>query len=381
MWSVPLFDVNCDEQEIEAAVGVLRSGWLSMGDRVAEFERRFAAFIGVRHAVAVNSCTAALHLAALAVGVGPDAEVICPSLTFVAGPNSILYAGGRPVFADIESPLSPVISAQDVARRITPRTRAIQVMHYAGTPCDMDAILEVAGTAGLPVIEDCAHAPGALAGGRRCGALGTVGCFSFFPNKNMTTAEGGMVTTDDDALAEKIRLLRGHGLTAPTIQRHHGKSLGYDVVALGFNYRLDELRAAIGIAQLAKLEQANEARACIAGWYRRRLELLRGIDIVPGTAHPGSVNHILPVLLPEGCDRDAVRARLHGRGIQTSVHYPPAHLTAYYREALGTGPGLLPVTEAFAARALTLPLFPAMTEETVALVVRELASVLDDAVP
>ncbi len=365
MWKVPLFDTDLGDAECAAAEDAIRSGWLTMGDRVRAFEESFAAFIGVRHAVAVSSCTAALHIANRALGIGPGDEVICPSLTFVASPNTIMLAGARPVFADIAAFDDFGLSPEDVERRVTPRTRAIHVLHYAGAPCGMDGIMAVAGRHGLRVIEDCAHAPGASHEGRPVGTIGDFGCFSFFSNKNMTTGEGGMLTTGDEALAEKARLMRSHGMTTLTLDRHLGRAHSYDVIEEGFNYRFDEMRAAIGLAQLDKLPEANRRRRDIFRLYRQRLAAVPGLAVAYPEDDTGCVHHILPVLLPGGVGRDLFMDAMKARGVQTSIHYPPSHLFDFYRRNFGHGEGDLPVTEAAMEREITLPLYPAMTEEDV----------------
>ena len=262
-WRVPLMDVSLGPEEIDAVRAVLESGWLSMGPRTKEFEEAWARFLGVPHALAVANGTAALHLACAALGLGPGDEVLCPALTFVATANAILYTGARPVFVDIGGPDDLNLSVADAARKVTSRTRAIMVMHYAGYPCDLDGIRSLAMEHRLKIIEDAAHAPGGTyqgAGGAgRLGTFGAAGCFSFFANKNLTTGEGGMVATRDPEVAARVRLARSHGMSSMTWDRHRGHSLSYDVTALGYNYRLDEMRAALGLVQLAKLPAANSA--------------------------------------------------------------------------------------------------------------------------
>lgn len=368
-WKIPLFELELGEEEITAVDGVLRSRWLTMGERIQEFEQAFADFLGAKHAIAVSNCTAALHLANLALGIGPDDEVIVPSLTFVATANSIRYVGARPVFADVVSETDWTISPTDIERRITSRTRAIAVVHYAGYPCDMAAIADIAARRGLAIIEDCAHSPGARLDGRALGTWGHVGCFSFFSNKNMTTGEGGMIVTDHDDLAAKLRGLRSHGMTTMTLDRHKGHAFTYDVVALGFNYRMTEIHAAIGLQQLKRLPAWNERRAECVGWYRDSLAGDREIT-VPFRSYRGtSAFHIMPVLLPARSNRQAVMEALRADGIQTSIHYRPIHtFTAYAGEPVA-GLGL---TESIGARALTLPLYPSMVEEQVRTVVQAL---------
>ncbi|HEY6071919.1 MAG TPA: DegT/DnrJ/EryC1/StrS family aminotransferase, partial [Anaerolineales bacterium] len=252
-WRVPLADIDFDEEEAQAAADVVRSRWLSMGAVTQQFEEEFAAFIGSKYTLAVTNATAALHLACLSAGLGPGDEVIVPSLTFVATANAIRYTGAVPVFADVESLDWLTISPASIEACITGKTRAIMVMHYAGFACNMPAIMEIARRHGLVVLEDSAHAIGSRLEGRGLGTWGAVGCYSFFSNKNMTTGEGGMLATDDPALAERLRLLRSHGMTTLSWDRHQGHASAYDVVDLGYNYRIDEIRSAIGRVQLRKL--------------------------------------------------------------------------------------------------------------------------------
>ena len=364
VWAVPLSDIAVDEEIEDAVVAAVRSGWWSMGPRVAELERDFAAFCGARTAVAVTNCTGALHLALLAVGCGPGDEVIVPSLNFVAAANTIAHTGATPVFCDIEDTCRLTVDPDDVEAAISPATRAIVVMHYGGHPCRMGAILDVAARHGLAVIEDAAHAPGARWRGRMCGTIGDVGCFSFFSNKNLPTGEGGMVVTNDDALGERIRLLRSHGMTALTWDRHRGHAHSYDVVAPGFNYRLDEVRAAIGLVQLRRLEERNAARGRIVARYRAELDGAGGIRMpFPTDGDVSPAHHLAVVLLPAALAREDFRASLAARRIQTSVHYPPIHQFSSYRTHGAIRP--LPATDAVANHLVTLPLFPHMRDADV----------------
>jgi dTDP-4-amino-4,6-dideoxygalactose transaminase len=383
LWNVPLADIDIDDDEIRAVTDVLRTKWLSMGPVTAEFEHHFAALVGVKHAVAVTNCTAALHLAHLALGAGPGDTVICPSLTFVATANAIRYTGATPVFADVTSVANCNIAPASIAAQIDARTKGICVVHYGGYPCDMAPILALARRHGLYVVEDVAHAPGAgcwlpgpdqgQAGGaarvfRPCGAMGDIGCFSFFANKNLTTGEGGMLTTNDDTLAERLHLLRSHGMTSLTWDRERGHSFSYDVTASGFNYRLDEMRAALGLVQLRKLAANNQRRAEAVNRYRERLAALPDI-LVPFAQYEGGVAsyHLLPIVLPREEQRPGLTAFLKARGIQTSMHYPPIHQFTYYR-AGSSGAGL-PVTEQLGRRLVTLPLYPHMRPQHIDAVV------------
>jgi dTDP-4-amino-4,6-dideoxygalactose transaminase len=373
---VPLADILVDS-ELRAAVDeVVSSGWWSMGPKVLEFEQAFAEFCDVRHALAVANGTAALHLALLAAGCGPGDEVILPSLNFVAAANAIAHTGATPVFCDISGPDDLNLDPADLEAAIGSRTKAVLVLHYGGFPCDMQAVRELAEQRGLIVIEDAAHAPGATWRGRPCGGLGLVGCFSFFSNKNLPVGEGGMIVTDDDALAERVRLLRSHGMTTLTWERHRGHASSYDVVAQGFNYRLDELRAAMGLVQLRRLPDENARRGTISARYRERLDGVNGITMPFGELEEGttSAHHLAVALLPEG-RRDDVRAALSERRIQTSVHYPPIHLFTHYTELGSRRP--LPRTEAVAARVVTLPLYAHMRDEQTELVIEGVLEAID----
>jgi dTDP-4-amino-4,6-dideoxygalactose transaminase len=379
---VPLADIDLGDDEIQAVTEVLRAKWLSMGPVTAEFEHHFAALVGVKHALAVTNCTAALHLAHLALGAGPGDTVICPSLTFVATANAIRYTGATPVFADVTSVEHCNVSPESIAAHIDATTKGICVVHYGGYPCEMDRILALARRHGLYVVEDVAHAPGAgcwvtvpapgPAGQgervfRQCGTMGDIGCFSFFANKNLTTGEGGMLTTNDDALAERLKLLRSHGMTSLTWDRDRGHSFSYDVMASGFNYRMDEMRAALGLVQLRKLAANNQRRAEAVHRYREQLAALEDI-VVPFAQYEGvAAYHLLPIVLPAEAQRPGLTEFLKARGIQTSMHYPPIHQFTYYRSC--TASAVLPVTEQLGRRLVTLPLYPHMRPQHIDAVV------------
>lgn len=252
-WKIPLADIDFGAEEQEAVLSVLNSRWLTMGGVTREFEQAFEEYLGVKHALAVANGTAALHMACLVADLQPGDEVIVPALTFVATANAVRYTGATPVFADIVSLDDLDLSPDQVELLITPRTKAVIVMHYGGYPCDMPAFKRIAEKNHLKIIEDDAHAVGSSFEGRAMGTWGDIGCYSFFSNKNMTTGEGGMVVTNDDAIFERLSRLRSHGMTTLTWDRHRGHAWSYDVVDLGYNYRIDEIRAAIGLAQLRKL--------------------------------------------------------------------------------------------------------------------------------
>ncbi len=380
MWKIPLFDIFFNNAEKKAVQEVLHSGWLTMGEVTKRFEQKFADFIGSKHAVAVSSCTAALHLANLSLEIGSGDEVICPSLTFVAGANSILYADAIPIFADITGMDNFCISPKEIELKITAKTKAIQVMHYAGFPCDMDAIKQIADTHHLSIIEDCAHAPGADYKGRKCGTIGDIGCFSFFSNKNMTTGEGGMLTTDNDLIAKKVRMMRSHGMTTVTLDRHKGHAFSYDVLKQGFNYRIDEIRSAIGIAQLEKLPANNRRRHELKQRYIDRLIDSPMLTIPFNGLHEApdetSVDHIFPILLNTGIDRHRFMTYLKKCGIQSSIHYPPTHKFSYFKNRWGNNHSL-PMTEQVAKREVTLPLFPSLENKDIDYITQSILSYED----
>ena len=374
MWKIPLADLSFGPEEEEAVREVVASGWLTMGDRTALFEQRLGEALGGR-VLAVTNGTAALHLAYAAVGVGPGDEVICPSLTFVATANAALTCGATVVLADIVGPSDLGIDPADVEAKITPRTKAIGVVHYAGYPCDMDALLDVARRHGIAIVEDVAHAPLATYKGRALGTLGDVGAMSFFSNKNMTTGEGGAVIASGDVY-DRMKLMRSHGMTTLTLDRHRGHAFSYDVVYPGFNYRMDELRSALGLVQLGRLREGNELRRARTRTYHATLHGVPGLGLPYADFEAKGVGvsacHILPVLLPEGTDRERVMGQMKALGVQTSVHYPPIHRFTHHGASDLVRKEGLAKTDAVAARELTLPLYPRMTEADVSLVCESL---------
>jgi dTDP-4-amino-4,6-dideoxygalactose transaminase len=377
-WIVPLADLDFGPEEDQAVLDVLHSKWLTMGAVTQAFEAEFAAYHNAKHAIAVSNATQALHLACLSLGIGPGDEVIVPSLTFVATANAVLYTGAEIRFADVCGLDDLTIDPDEIERLITPKTKAVIAMHYAGFPADLPAILRIAQQHGLAVIEDAAHAPGAWLEGRALGTWGDVGCFSFFSNKNLSTGEGGMLLTDRDDLAEKLRLLRSHGMTSLTWDRHNGHASTYDVVALGYNDRIDEIRSALGRVQLRKLEANNAKRRALTCRYWLALEHTplslpfqkqfagRYDPAFPKTYLPA--HHLMPVLLPQGADRAEFVNRLKEKGIQTSLHYPAMHQFTYFKERFGEIH--LPVTEEVTSREVTLPLYALMTAEMIESVVK-----------
>ena len=359
---IPLFDVQLEQAHLDAVTDTLRSGWLTMGPRTQEFEQVFAEHLGCEHAIALANCTAALHLAYLAAGVGPGDEVIVPPITFVATAAAARYCGAEPVFADVKGTHDLGIDPADVERRVTERTKAVCAVHYGGYAADLGALRNLCDDAGIALIEDSAHSPSATPVGddRKLGTHGLAGCFSFFSNKVLSCGEGGLLATNDDEVAAQVRSLRSHAMTSGTWDRHRGHSHGYDVLGLGYNYRMDEPRAALLTARLTGLEDDIAARRRLVHRYREQLAGLPGVTI-PYEDDEVDVSscYVMPVIIEDHELRDPLRAfMLDERQVQTSVLYPALHeLTAYADRA-----SELPRSE-FAGRAeLTLPLFPTLSE-------------------
>jgi dTDP-4-amino-4,6-dideoxygalactose transaminase len=350
-------------EEKRAVCEVIDSNWLSMGERVDAFEKAFAKAHGAEAAAAVNSCTAGLHLVLVALGLGPGDEILVPSLTFVATVNAIQYTGATPVFVEIQGLELPHISIDDAKKKCSERTKAVIVMHYGGYIVDCASWREFADEHNLFLIEDAAHACG-MGRGARCSDASV---FSFFANKNMTTAEGGMVLAGDQLILKRIRQLRSHGMTSNTLDRHQGHAFSYDVTMLGYNYRLDELRASLGIAQLKHLPNWITRRAELTNYYRDCLSELMPAVVIPFDRGHETTAHLMPILLPEKSDRLAIMRELRGEGIQTSVHYPPVHRFSLYSERFSGQK--LPKTEEFCERELTLPLHPVLRKRDVKKVV------------
>ena len=356
MSMLPLAAPTFDEAEVEAVAEVVRSAWLTMGPRTAQFEEAFAELCGVKHAVMVSSCTAALHLAFAALDIGPGDEVIVPSLTFVATANAVAYTGATPVFADILSMERPVLDPEAVRALIGPRTKAICAMHYGGWMGEIAALRALADQHGLALVEDAAHAPGAFSAAGRAGAIGDISCFSFFSNKNLVTGEGGMITSDDDEAVRRMRLMRAHGMTATSWDRQRGHASGYDVIERGYNYRPSELEAALGLVQLGKLEQMTADRRRVVAMYRAALAERDDLIIPFAGEDDGSACHIMPIVTASPTVRDHLRERAALDQVQTSVHYSPVHLFTIFAPQEP-----LELTERYAMCELTVPLFPAMT--------------------
>jgi perosamine synthetase len=351
-----------DEEDIAAVVEVLRSDWLTTGPVVDEFERALAAHTGATHAVAVSSGTAALHCIMQALDIGPGDEVIVPAMTFAASANCVVYQRGMPVFADVD-PDTLLIDPADVEAKITSQTRAIVAVDYAGQPCDYDALREIATRRGLALVADACHSLGGSYHGRPTGSLADLSAFSFHPVKHITTGEGGAITTSNPALADRMRIFRNHGITSDHRQREQQGSWFYEMTDLGYNYRVTDFQCALGIRQLTKLK----------GWIVRRQEIARRYDeafaglpgISPLSVRDGADHaYHLYVIRVDG-DRTHAFQALRSAGLGVNVHYIPVHLHPFYRDRLGTRPGLCPVAEAAYEQIISLPMFPRMSDRDV----------------
>ncbi|HEY7831470.1 MAG TPA: DegT/DnrJ/EryC1/StrS family aminotransferase [Solirubrobacteraceae bacterium] len=361
-WRVPLTDIAVTEEDVEAVLECLREGWLTMGPRTRTFEQELARRIGTPHAVTVSSGTAALHLACQAAGLGPGDEMIVPAFTFVASASAARFVGAEPVLCDVLGPHDLNIDVEDVARRITPRTRAVMAVHFCGYAADVLALRELCDEHELILIEDCAEAIGARVeeSGRQVGTVGELGAFSFFSKNQLCVGEGGMVSTADEELAERVRLLRSHALTSGTWDRHRGHDPVYDIVDIGFNFRIDEPRAALGLSRMQRLDADIEARRTVVRAYRERLAEVPGLEMPwDDQAVELSTHFAVPVLLSDREARDRFREDLKAGGVQTTW-YPALHTFSEYRQS--APPEGLPRSLEVAERHCMLPLSATMNE-------------------
>ncbi len=362
---LPFSRPSIGSAEIEEVVRCLKSGWITTGPLCQAFEEKFRELTGSTHAVSLSSATAGMHLVLLALGIGEGDEVVTPSMTFASTVNMIMMLGARPVFVDVRYDTLN-LDADLLEGKITPRTRAVIPVHFAGAPADMDRILEVAGRHGIPVIEDAAHAVGTYCRGTHAGGFGHTAIFSFHPIKNITCGEGGMITHSDEEMEKKLRLLRFHGIERDAWKRYgKGGNPEYDIRRPGFKYNLTDMQAALGLAQLSRLEEINRRRAEIAGLYLEGLKGVAGIEL-PGVPEYGHVHawHLFIVKVT-AMGRGAFMAALSRYNIGFGLHFPACHLLSHVRERFGTGAGTLPKTERAAERIISLPLFPDMSNEDV----------------
>ena len=355
--------MNFDEREAKAAYDTIKSGWISTGPKNAELEQMFLDMWKVKYAVSMSNCTDALHVCCMVCGFGPGDEVICPSLTFAASCNCIRYVGATPVFADIVGPDHINIDPIDIERKITPKTKGIVVVHMAGFPAKMDEIMAIAKKYNLKVVEDACHGPLSEYKGQKLGTIGDCAAFSFFSNKNISTGEGGMFITNNEEMAQKARLIRSHGMSTMSYQRASGHATEYDITCLGYNFRMDDIRAAIAIEQLKKLPGDLNTRLHVRQHYEECLSKVEGIAIPFVDNKEFVSNYIFPTVLISSTKerRNKIREYIHEAGIQTSVHYPAAHRFSTYKELRAE----LPQTEYVTDNEITLPMYAALTDEQI----------------
>lgn len=369
MWKVQLFELDYEEEELNALKEVFDSKWITMGEKTRLFEYKFSEFLGSGvKSSAVSSGTAALHLALLALEVGNGDEVVVPGLTFIADLNVVYMVGAKPVLADCESLDNWNVSAKTIEKVITSKTKAVIIVHYAGYPCNMDEIVNLCKKYNISLIEDCAHSPGASYKGQLTGTFGDFGCFSFFTNKNLSVGEGGILTSRNEELFNRVRFLRSHGMTSLTLDRFSGRVISYDVAMPGLNYRIDEFRSALGLVQLKKLQNNNLKRKCLTEKYIEQLKNIDGITI-PFTKLNKNIfqssYHIMPILLDKKIDRKKIIEQLKVHGIQTSIHYPSFREFSFYKDKVNK----CDIAEEISKRELTLPLHPVMNDDDINLVV------------
>jgi len=370
---VPFHRACIGDEEIQAVAEVLRGGWMTMGPKTVQFENEFARYTGARHAIAVSSCTAALHLAYECIGLKPGDEVLIPATTFTATAETVTYFGARPVLVDID-PLTMNLDVADARRRVTSRTRAIVPVHLAGQPCDMQQIHELADACNLRVIEDAAHALPARYGDKAIGSISDLTAFSFYATKTLTTGEGGMVTTDNDQYAERIRMMRLHGISRDAWKRYSSEgNWYYQVHEAGYKYNLTDLQAAIGLVQLAKCDAMRARRESVADRYNRAFRDDPGLQIPTVLLDRTSAWHLYILRVNEerlGFGRNEFMKELQARGVNASVHFIPLHLHPYYQRVFGYRRGDFPVAEAQYERCLSLPLYATMGEDEMDCVIR-----------
>ena len=373
MKQIPYSHQCIEADDIQAVIEVLKSDWITQGPKIHEFEEALAEYTGAKYAVAVSSGTAALHIACLASGIHAGDEVITSPITFVASANCVLYHGGRPVFADIQSDTAN-IDTEEIQRKVTKKTKAIIPVHFAGHPCDMDEIQKIARRHKLIVIEDAAHALGAEYKGEKTGSCrySDMAVFSFHPVKSITTGEGGAVMTNRKKLYERLVMLRSHGITKKNLIYGGKGGWYYEMQELGFNYRITDIQAALGISQLNKLDRFIAARRKIADRYDAAFRGNPCFDVSPEKKGVRSAYHLYPIRLKAQClgTRKAIFEQLRNKGLGVQVHYIPVYSQPYYRQNLGSKADLCPVAESYYARAISLPLYPALTGRQVKTVIR-----------
>lgn len=370
---VPYFVPWITQEDKKAVIKVLNQRWLTNGPTLKKFEEKFSKFVGCRYSIGVGSATHALHLAVKSLGIGPNDEVIVPTFTFAATANAVTYCGAKPVLADVDFETFN-ISPKEIERKITKKTKAIIVVHYGGQSCDMDEILSISKRYGLYVIEDCAHALGSTYKNKKCGNIAQAGCFSFYPTKVITTGEGGMVTTNNLETSKKVALLKSQGMNIMPTERETKAQWRYDVVELGYNYRLDEIRAALGLSQLSRIKQINEMRIKVSNKYNNLIQKIKGISIPKTRADRNHIFHLYTIKIDKDyhLTRDELFQKLHKKGIGASVQYYPLHLMSYNKHKYHYKKNDFLVANTLKDQVLCLPIYPKMTSKQIECVVSNL---------
>lgn len=363
------------EEEIAELVDTIRSNWLTMGPKTMKLEKQIEDYIGVKHAIAVNSCTAGLHLSLIVSGIGAGDEVIVPAYTFASTANVVEHSGAKPVFVDIEEKTFN-LDPQKVRGAITPKTKAIMVVHYGGGAADLDELMKISREFNIPLIEDAAHAIGVEYNGKKIGAFGNLTSYSFYVTKNMTTGEGGAIVTNDDTIADRLRILRLHGISKDAWKRYgKGGSFMYGMEECGWKYNMTDLQASLGVHQIRKLDSFIQKRQELARQYDQKLSKLSGVKIPPRPSNVRHVIHLYPILL-ENYERNKFVEEMKELNIGTSVHFIPLPLHPFYKEKYGFPEGEFPVSERVYKQEVSLPLYPGMTSEDVDYVVEAVESIL-----
>jgi len=370
---VPYFIPWIIQKDKRAVVNVLSNRWLTGGPIVNKFEEKISKFINSKFASAVGSATHALHLSVRSLGIGPGDEVIVPTFTFAATANVVSYAGAVPILADVDSGTFNILPSE-IKKRISKRTRAIIVVHYGGQSCDMREIISICKDRGLYLIEDCAHSLGATYAGKKCGSMGESGCFSFYPTKIITTGEGGMVTTSNNKVYRSVQLLKSHGMSIHPAEREVKAEWKYDIIDLGYNYRMDEIRASLGVSQFERIDEINKRRIRIAKKYDDKLEKIKGISIPMTKPDRNHIYHLYTIKIENDyhLTRDELFQKLHKKGIGTSVQYYPLHLMSYNKKKYHNKISQFPNSNKLKDTVLSLPIYPTMTENQVDYVVANL---------
>lgn len=375
---IPYGRQTIDDEDIEAVIGVLRSDWLTTGPKVSEFERVFSRAVGAKHAVAVSSGTAALHCAMYALGIGPGHEVIIPAITFAATANCVVYQGGTPVFVDV-TPDTLLIDVNEVEKKLTPQTRAIIAVDYTGQPCDYDTLKKIADRHHLSLVADACHSLGASYRERSVGSLADLSVFSFHPVKHITTGEGGMIVTDNEEYVKRMRIFRNHGINSDNRQWDAQAACFYEMMDLGYNYRITDFQCALGMSQLQKLPRWLARRREISRHYDKAFAKIKGIIPLTVRSEVSHAYHLYVVRVNQdetGMGRGELLQALRSHSIGVNVHYVPVPMHQFYQNRFGTGRGMCPVAESAYEQILSLPMYPAMTDKDITTVINTIRNLI-----